>query len=254
MKEQYRELLDDVHLSEKAVKEIEKKGEQLRRERKRVYGGSKVFKAAACFLVILVLGSSAAGAAVHYSRMNSKDDSRVNGRVENDIADIVINTTEPKAKEDTTKDNGKSAFYDVKLSYVPEGYRQDKEDLFLYRHTKENKFFSVILYHLKTKYQTVRAAEKLKKFKSSLGQGYYGGKEKGEGKSYFAILVFKDSNYMVYIDGSNMPLKEVKKIAQGSSLVEVAKKKDIQASFIEWTKERQEEVNNFRKIQFQYSH
>ena len=248
MKDKYRELLDDVYLSEKAVKEIEEKSEQLRSGGKRVYGGRKVFKAAACFLIIIVLGGSVAGAAVHYSRVDGEDDSRIDGTVENGIADIVISTTDSKEKEDTPDDNEKSAFYDVKLSYVPEGYRQDKEDSFLYRHTKENKFFSVILYHLQTEYQTVRGAEGLKKFESSLGQGYYGGNK----YSYFAILIFKDSNYMVYIDGGNMPLKEVKKIAQGSSLVEVEKKKDIQASFIEWTKERQEETNNFRKIQ--YSH
>ncbi|MCH5265720.1 MAG: DUF4367 domain-containing protein [Lachnospiraceae bacterium] len=248
MKEKYRELFDEVHLSETAIKEMEERREQLRSERKKMYGGRKVFKAAACFLVILVLGGSVAGAAAHYSRVDREDDSRIDSRVENDVADIAISTTDPKEKEDAPDDNDKSVFYDVKLSYVPEGYRQDKEDSFLYRHTEENKFFSVILYHLQTEYQTVRGAKKLKKFESSLGEGYYGGNK----YSYFAILIFKDSNYMVYIDGANMPLKEVKKIAQGSSLVEVAKEKDIQASFIEWTKERQEETNNFRKIQ--YSH
>ena len=248
MKDRYRELLDDVHLSEKAVKEIEEKGEQLRSEGKKGYGGRKVLRAAACLLIILVVGGSAAGAAVHYSRVNKEDESRIDGRVENDVADIVISTAKPKEKEDTPDDNGESVFYDVKLSYIPEGYQQDKEDLFLYRHTKENKFFSVILYHLQTEYHTVRGAKKLKKFESSLGEGYYGG-----GKHhYYAILIFKDTDYMVYIDGADLTLKEVKKIAQGSSLVEVAKKKDIQASYIEWTKERQEEVNNFRK--FYYSH
>jgi len=132
-------------------------------------------------------------------------------------------------------------FYDVKLGYVPKGYEQDEMDSFLYRDEKENKWFSVILYHLSEEYETFRAAKTIQEFKTDFGTGYYGGKM---GRN-FAIVAMANANYMIYIDGANMSLEEVKKVAQNASLVKVEEQEEIQASYIEWTTERKKEVENF---------
>lgn len=110
-----------------------------------------------------------------------------------------------------------------------------------FSHPDENGFFSVILYHLKTDYKTIQTAEGLEKFQTKEGEGTITGVKKGDGERYVAYLMYNDSSYMVCIDGSNMPKKEVQKIVEGAVLHPVEKKKDIQASYIEWTRERQQD-------------
>lgn len=239
MKNKYRELFEEVHLSESAVERIEEEAEKIRNTEYRKphsYGGRRFLKAAALLGIVLALGGTVSYAVTVLVKEN-KESVKLEKEIQDKRADIKIRKeTEDKKAVEAKKD---SAFYDVKLSYIPKGYQQDKKDKFFYREKKGNGFFSVILYHLQTEYRTVRSADKVKEFETKLGKGYYGGRS----GCYFAILAFKDKDYMVYIDGSNMSQDEVKKIAQESSLIEVETKKDIQASYIEHTKKRQKEID-----------
>ena len=237
MREKYKELFENVHLSEKTVDKIREMGEKDGDKKKKERKGRRTVKAAVLIGAVLIFGASGAGAAIsiHKAGENRR---RMDGQVENKKARITVQMAE---KDNSVSKSRKDALYDVKLSYLPEGYAQDKTDTYLYREKDGEGYFSVILYHLKAEYRAFRAADKLKTFRSGLGQGYYGGR----GKGYFAILAFSDTDYMVYIDGSNMPEAEVKKIAQGASLAEVSKAEDIQASRIEWTEKRKKETEEF---------
>ena len=59
------------------------------------------------------------------------------------------------------------------------------------------------------------------------------------------MFKYDNVNYMVQIDGDSMSKKEVQKIAEGATLYPVEKKEDIQASYIEWTKELQKENDRY---------
>lgn len=238
VKDKYRELFDEVHLSEEAISKVEERAEKLRNQGSRKTGGKRFLKAAALLGVILALGGTVSYAVTYIAK--EKSSIRLDKNVQDKCGEMKISKEGAKDKKaDGAKTD--SAFYDVKLSYIPKGYKQDSEDAFLYRDKKGEGYFCVILYHLQTEYKTRRPANKIKEFKTKFGRGYYGGRD----AVYFAILAFEDKDYMVYIDGSNMSEKEVKKIAEGSSLIGVEKKADIQASYIEWTEERQKETDRF---------
>ena len=243
MKDKYRELFEDVHLSKSAINGIKERADELQNEKSRKvsrHGSGRFLKAAALLGIVLTLGGTVSYAVVHFTK---KDNSiKMSNEIQDKRADIRLG----KKKANDKKEVGKKedpALYDVKLSYIPKGYKQDKTDSYLYRDKKGDGYFSVILYHLQTEYRTARSADKVKELETELGKGYYGGRGHGQ----YALLVMKGTDYMVYIDGSNMPQKEVKKIAQGASLTEVKTKKDIQASYIEYTKEKRAEADKFIK-------
>lgn len=243
MKNKYRELFEDVKLSESAIKNVTEKAEELQNEKcKRVnmYGGRRFLKAAALLGVVLTLGVTVSYAAVHFTKRDNSV--KMSKEIQDKRADIKLGKDKANDKQEVDKKKD-SALYDVKLSYIPKGYKQDKTDSYLYRDKKGDGYFSVILYHLQTEYRTARSADKVKELETELGKGYYGGRGHGQ----YTLLVMKGTDYMVYIDGSNMPQKEVKKIAQGASLTEVKTKKDIQASYIEYTKEKRAEADKFIK-------
>lgn len=230
MKDPYNELFDGVHLSETAKKNIlENEVEQSCTGKRQ--GKSRAGIKVAVLLGIVFLGSTGIYAATQLPVKQHTSKWQV--QVEDGRAEIALTTNKPKKEE-------KQGLYDVKLSYIPDGFKQDEEDTFFYRKGEkdENGFFSVILYHLDTEYKTIREADGLEKIRIKDGQGYIGGKKN---KRPFALLMFEDVNYMVYIDGANMSKKEVRKIAEGAALYQVEDKKDIQASYIEWTEERQKE-------------
>lgn len=154
-----------------------------------------------------------------------------------EIAEVSLATKKPQ-------DIKKEGLCDIKLSYVPHGFKQNKKDTYFYRkgNTDESGFFSVILYHMKTDYRTIRRTKGLEKFQTKEGQGVIA--DKG-GRRYIALCQYNDAGYMICIDGCNMPKKEVRKIAENASLFEVSKKKDIQASYIEWTKDRQKKMDEY---------
>lgn len=241
MKEQYNKLFEDVHLSEAAKEKI------MEQEEEQSFTGSKRSKGrtgikAAVLVGIMFLGSTGIYAATQLQKSSEKQPDRT-WQVETDkeltdIADITLATSKPEQKKDEN-------LYDVKLSYIPDGYKQDKKDTFFYRKGKkdENGFFSVILYHMNADYKTIQAKKGLEEFQTKDGQGYIADK----GHRYVARFMYNDSSYMLCIDGSNMPKKEVRKIAENASLYQVAKKKDIQASYIEWTDECQKEMDAYIK-------
>ena len=227
MKDEYRELFDEVKLSEQAKAKLEEKMEKT--SGSKWYKGKKQFlKVAVLFLVVLAVGSTGVFAATYTQRR------KMESEIDNNRAKISVGEIENKQVTE-------NCFYDVKLEYVPEDYEQDKVDSYMYKHQKKNKWFSVILYHLSEEYETFRGVETIQELKTDCGTGYYGGKM---GRN-FAIVVIENTNYMFYIDGANMSLEEIKKVAQNASLVEVSGKDEIQASYIEWTTERKKEVENF---------
>ena len=234
MKDPYNELFEGVHLSEAAKKRIlEKEEKQSCTGAKRGRGRTGI--KAAVLVGIVLLGSTGIYAATQLP--GKQHTSKWQVQVEKDYAEIALATNKPEKEE-------KQGLYDVKLTYIPDGFKQDEEDTFLYRKGKkdENGFFSVILYHLNTEYKTIREAEGLEKFQTKDGQGYIGGEK---GKRPFALLMYDDASYMVYIDGANMSKKEVRKIAEGAALYQVSDKKEIQASYIEWTEKRQKEKDAY---------
>lgn len=241
MKDQYNELFEGVHLSETAKEKIkEQKARQSHTETKR--GRGRMGIPAAVLAGIVLLGSTGIYAAVHLPSSPEKQrDGKWQTHVEKDIeqvTEVTLATKKPEQRE-------KEGLYDVKLSYIPHGYKQDKKDTYFYRKGKkdENGFFSVILYHLKTEYKTIRRTEGLKEFQTEGGQGIIA--DKG-GRRYIALFQYNnDSDYMICIDGCNMPKKEVQKIAESASLYEVSKKKQIQASYVEWTKENQQWMDKY---------
>ncbi len=243
MKDKYRELFEDVHLSKSAINGIKERADELQNEKSRKvsrHGSGRFLKAAALLGIVLTLGGTVSYAVVHFTK---KDNSiKMSNEIQDKRADIRLGKKKANDKKEVGKKED-SALYDVKLSYIPKGYKQDKTDSYLYRDKKGDGYFSVILYHLQTEYRTARSADKVKELETELGKGYYGGRGHGQ----YALLVMKGTDYMVYIDGSNMPQKEVKKIAQGASLTEVKTKKDIQASYIEYTKEKRAEADKFIK-------
>ena len=243
MKDKYRELIEDVHLSKSAINGIKERADELQNEKSRKvsrHGSGRFLKAAALLGIVLTLGGTVSYAVVHFTK---KDNSiKMSNEIQDKRADIRLGKKKANDKKEVGKKED-SALYDVKLSYIPKGYKQDKTDSYLYRDKKGDGYFSVILYHLQTEYRTARSADKVKELETELGKGYYGGRGHGQ----YALLVMKGTDYMVYIDGSNMPQKEVKKIAQGASLTEVKTKKDIQASYIEYTKEKRAETDKFIK-------
>lgn len=243
MKDKYRELFEDVHLSKSAINGIKERADELQNEKSRKvsrHGSGRFLKAAALLGIVLTLGGTVSYAVVHFTK---KDNSiKMSNEIQDKRADIRLGKKKANDKKEVGKKED-SALYDVKLSYIPKGYKQDKTDSYLYRDKKGDGYFSVILYHLQTEYRTARSADKVKELETELGKGYYGGRGHGQ----YALLVMKGTDYMVYIDGSNMPQKEVKKIAQGASLTEVKTKKDIQANYIEYTKEKRAETDKFIK-------
>lgn len=240
MKEQYNELFKEIHLSKTAKEKIREQ------EEKRVKKNTKQNKCrmgfrAAALVGIVFLGSTGIYAATHLPPSTEKQRGEkwqihVDKEFEG-IAEVSLATEKPENSE-------KEGLRDIKLSYIPHGFNQDKEDTYFYRKGKrdENGFFSVILYHMKTDYRTIRRAEGLKKFQTKEGQGIIA--DKGGGR-YIALFQYNDSNYMICIDGCNMQKKEVRKIAENASLFEVSKKKDIQASYIEWTSDRQKKMDEY---------
>lgn len=240
MKDHYNELFEEVHLSEATKEKIrERETERTHTETKRSKGRMGI--RAAVLVGIVFLGSTGIYAATHLPNIKKPEkqhDSEWEVQVEEDrgYAEFSLATNKPEQKE-------KSGLYDVKLNYIPKGFKQDKEDTFFYRKGKkdENGFFSVILYRLKTDYTTLRSSEVLETFETEEGQGYI----TGETNRYITMLKYDDVDYMVQIDGSNMPKKEVLKIAKGATLYPVKKKEEIQASYIVWTKERQKEKDRY---------
>lgn len=254
MKDRYNELFDEIHLSETAKQSIEEKAALLysAHQKKRKSGKvNKYIKAAVLIMVILAVGGTGTYAASQYNRQ--QDTHNNNNRLEHTLTDkraeITVNTTPAQEKagiavsEAAVQEKTDKSFYDVKLSYLPEGYEQDKTDLYLYRAKDRNEFFSVILYRLQTDYHTYRTADQIKEFQTREGQGYLGGVK----YRYYAIVAVKDKDYVIYIDGGNVPKKEIKKIAEKASLVSVKKKSDIQASYIEWTPELQKSADEHHK-------
>lgn len=246
MKDQYNELFEEVHLSEATKEKIrERETERTHTETKRNKGRMGI--RAAVLVGIVFLGSTGIYAATHLpniKRPEKQHDSEWQVQVEEDrgYAEFSLATNTP---ENTPEKKEKSGLYDVKLNYIPKGFKQDKEDKFFYRKGKkdENGFFSVILYRLKTDYKTLRASEVLETFETEEGQGYITGHD--DCNSYITMLKYDDVDYMVQIDGSNMPKKEVLKIAKGAALYPVKKKEEIQASYIVWTKELQKEKDRY---------
>lgn len=228
MKNQYNELFEGVHLSETAKEKLRER-EEKRSLPERKWGRGKTGIKVAVLMGIVLLGSTGIYAATQLPKPPKKQhSSEWQVQVDKELAEVALATYKPE-KED------KSGLYDVKLTYIPEGFKQDKEDTYFYRKGKrdENGFFSVILYHMNTGYKTICAEEGLENFQTKEGQGYIIGK----GGRYIAMLMYDNVNYMVQIDGANMSKKEVRKIAEGAALYQVEKKEEIQASYIEWTEE-----------------
>lgn len=240
MKEQYNELFKEIHLSETAKEKIREQEEQRTQKLTKRDKCRMGFRAAA-LVGIVFLGSTGIYAATHLPTSTEKQSGekwQVHvDKGSEEIAEVSLATRKPENSE-------KEGLCDIKLSYIPHGFKQDKEDTYFYRRGKkdENGFFSVILYHMKTDYRTIRRTEGLKKFQTEEGQGIIA--DKG-GRRYIALLQYNDSDYMICIDGCNMPKKEVRKIAENASLFEVSEKKDIQASYIEWTSDRQKKMNEY---------
>lgn len=250
MKDQYNELFEGVHLSETAKEKIrERETQPSHTETKRSKGRMGI--RAAVLVGIVFLGSTGIFAATHLPNVKKAEkqhDSEWQVQEEEDrgfgVFSLVTNKPENKTENKPEKKE-KSGLYDVKLNYIPKGFKQDKEDKFFYRKGKkdENGFFSVILYRLKTDYTTLRASQVLETFETEEGQGYITGHD--DCNCYITMLKYDDVDYMVQIDGSNMPKKEVLKIAKGATLYPVKKKEEIQASYIVWTKERQKEKDRY---------
>lgn len=240
MKDQYNELFEGVQLSETAKEKIsERVGEQNHTETK--WSKGRMGIKAAVLVGVLFLGSTGIYAATHLPNTKAPEkqhDSEWQVQVKKDrgYAEFSLVTNKPEKKE-------KYGLYDVKLNYIPKGFKQDKEDTFFYRKGKkdENGFFSVILYRLKTDYKTLRSSGGLETFETEEGQGYITGQD----NCYITMFKYDDVNYMVQIDGCNMPKKEVRKIAEGAALYPVKKKEEIQASYIVWTKELQKEKDRY---------
>lgn len=254
MKDQYNELFEEVHLSEATKEKIrERETQPSHTESKR--SKSRMGIRIAVLVGIVFLGSTGIFAATHLPNIKKPEkqhDSEWQVQEEEDrgfgVFSLVTNKPENKPEnksENKTEKKEKSGLYDVKLNYIPKGFKQDKEDTFFYRKGKkdENGFFSVILYRLKTDYTTLRASEVLETFETEEGQGYITGHD--DCNSYITMLKYDDVDYMVQIDGSNMPKKEVLKIAKGAALYPVKKKEEIQASYIVWTKELQKEKDRY---------
>lgn len=236
MKDQYNDLFEEVHLSETAKEKLWERAEKLTCTERRRGRGRTGFKAAV-LVGVMLLGSTGIYAATQLPKLSEKKhDSKWQVQVEKDHAEISLATNKPEKEE-------KSALYDVKLTYIPEGFKQDKEDTYFYKKGKkdENGSFSVILYHMNTDYKAMRTAKGLEEFQTKEGQGYI----VGQRKRYMTMFKYDNVNYIVQIDGDSMSKKEVQKIAEGATLFPVEKKEDIQASYIEWTKELQKENDRY---------
>lgn len=232
MKNQYNDLFEEVHLSETAKEKLQERVEKLTCTERRRGKGRTGFKVAV-FVGVMLLGSTGIYAATQLPKLH---DSKWQVQTEKDHAEISLTTNKSEKEE-------KSGLYDVKLTYIPDGFKQDKEDTYFYRKGKkdENGTFSVILYHMNADYKAMRTAKGLEKFQTKEGQGYI----VGQRKRYITMFKYDNVNYMVQIDGDSMSKKEVQKIAEGATLYPVEKKEDIQASYIEWTKELQKENDRY---------
>lgn len=232
MKNQYNDLFEEVHLSETAKEKLQERVEKLTCTERRRGKGRTGFKVAV-LVGVMLLGSTGIYAATQLPKFHG---SKWQVQTEKDHAEISLTTNKSEKEE-------KSGLYDVNLTYIPDGFKQDKEDTYFYRKGKkdENGTFSVILYHMNTDYKAMRTAKGLEKFQTKEGQGYI----VGQRKRYITMFKYDNVNYMVQIDGDSMSKKEVQKIAEGATLYPVEKKEDIQASYIEWTKELQKENDRY---------
>ena len=139
--------------------------------------------------------------------------------------------------------------YDVELGEIPKGYKQDKEYPYIY--TKKNKngideYFSVVLYQLTEEYHTnVLSLDGVQNFQTEDKEGICSQKDP---RSY-VIFTYAGTNYMVYLDGRNMDVDVLKEVAKNITLKKVSIEEEIQASFIEWTPECAQEVEEWQKQQ-----
>ena len=267
MEKKYKKIFDEMHLSEERIKSIQEETEKIRngKQKSGFKGAGAVVKIAATLLLIVMTGGAVTYAAQSYiqyqkERIELKDTEKTTKvhveqnkekTPDENVSAGAIDITNV-AKDTDGNEIDRKSLYDVEVKGVPDGFKQDSEELYNYVRKREDgseQSLTIILYRLTTDYDThILKSKDVKIFQTDDKEGMYCLVK----SRVYVFMTFIGTDYMVCLDGRNMDeegMGEFVKMAKSLKLKKVSSEKEIQASFIEWTPECAQEVEEWQKQQ-----